>query len=379
MHIFFVWSSIGEYIHEWPFVHFVNELEEQGHTFYLYNPAKEIGPHFKLEEVHDSLLSHLKKAQEKKPFDLFFSLITDEMILPDTISEIKKQGIPTVNFSCDNIEVPHNLKKTAPYYDLNWIPEPEAIPLYKNTFQAKVFYSPMAANPLNFKPMPESSESINASFCGAKYGSREYYIAELARADIPFSIYGKGWTAEQNYNISPTSHFLKNLQSSLRHVWLSSTHHYGRVGLIASLKKALFPYTISDEIIKKIAAHCHGVISFEDMIGLYSKSKLTLGFNERGNTFVLEKPLLQIRLRDFEAPMSGACYLMYRIPEMLNYFEEDKEMLFYESLEELKDKIKFYSADAQSEVRNKIRIAALERATKEHTWTERFNKMLTHL
>jgi len=66
---------------------------------------------------------------------------------------------------------------------------------------------------------------------------------------------------------------------------------------------------------------------------------------------------------------------MYRIPEMLKHFEEDKEMLFYSSFEELVDKIKFYTKPENDEIRQKIKENARKRAIKDHTWEKRFKKI----
>ena len=57
---------------------------------------------------------------------------------------------------------------------------------------------------------------------------------------------------------------------------------------------------------------------------------------------------------------------MYRIPEMLEYFEEDKEMIFYDSFEELVEKIKFYTDPKNDELRKQIKINARKRAEKNH-------------
>jgi spore maturation protein CgeB len=111
------------------------------------------------------------------------------------------------------------------------------------------------------------------------------------------------------------------------------------------------------------------------MIRLFSRSKVTLDFNELGNTHLLSKSLVASRLRDFEALSSGACHLMYRVPAIEPHFEEDKEILYYSSVEELSDKIRYYTDEKRDGVRGGIRAAARARSVRDHTWTHRFDQI----
>ena len=115
------------------------------------------------------------------------------------------------------------------------------------------------------------------------------------------------------------------------------------------------------------------------MIRLFSRSKLTLGFNELGHTYLLKEPLTVIRGRDFEALSSGACHLMYRMPSSQEHFEEDREVLFYSSAEELAEKTRFYLDPRRDALRSEIKRRARERILSEHTWTHRFNRLFKEL
>ena len=55
-----------------------------------------------------------------------------------------------------------------------------------------------------------------------------------------------------------------------------------------------------------------------------------------------EPPIKQVRLRDFEAPMSGAFYLVERCDELAEFFEPDEEIVFFEDADELAEKAKYY-------------------------------------
>ena len=79
----------------------------------------------------------------------------------------------------------------------------------------------------------------------------------------------------------------------------------------------------------------------------------------------------QIRLRDFEVPMSGGFYLVEHQEELREFFEIGREIETYRSREELLDKISFYLGhDAE---RERIRRAGRERCLRDHTWQRRFD------
>jgi len=162
---------------------------------------------------------------------------------------------------------------------------------------------------------------------------------------------------------------------TIKYIFNNLKYKEGRLWVYCDILNVFKEPKPSEKVLEKIDKHIWWELSFDDMIKLYSKSKISLWFNERGNTYHLNKPLYQIRLRDFEAPMSGACYLMYRIPEMLEYFEEDKEMIFYDSFEELVEKVKFYTNPKNDELRKSIKINARKRAEKDHSWEKRFEDL----
>jgi spore maturation protein CgeB len=115
-----------------------------------------------------------------------------------------------------------------------------------------------------------------------------------------------------------------------------------------------------------------GSAGFEDMAQIFSQSALSFGSIEIASTHVLRNPLLFIRVREFEVAMSGGVHLVNRHPELEEYFEDESEMVYYDSLDELVEKARFYLAPERKTARDKIRAAAVKRAVGEHTWSHRF-------
>jgi spore maturation protein CgeB len=84
-----------------------------------------------------------------------------------------------------------------------------------------------------------------------------------------------------------------------------------------------------------------------------------------------------VRLREFEATMSGAFYLTGCFDEIAEHYEIGREVVCYRSHAELVDLCRYYLAhDAE---RERIRRAGYERARRDHTWHRRFETLFAEL
>lgn len=105
---------------------------------------------------------------------------------------------------------------------------------------------------------------------------------------------------------------------------------------------------------------------------MYSSSVVSLAFSE------VQDPLTgeikrHIRLRDFEAPMSGAFYLVGYQEELAEYYQLEKQIVCYTHRDDLLDKVRYY-LDHEEEA-ERIRQAGLARARRDRTWKNRFRKL----
>lgn len=95
---------------------------------------------------------------------------------------------------------------------------------------------------------------------------------------------------------------------------------------------------------------------------IYQNSLISLNIHQLG-TIAGYNP------RFFEIPGSGGFEIARYLPGMENYFEPDKEMVFYKSQEELVDLAKFYFCNERT--RQKICLAGARRAHACHTYVHR--------
>lgn len=285
--------------------------------------------------VSQALLQQVRAAHQIKPIDLFFSYFYDACVTPETIDEIKKMGIPTMNWYCNGSYQLHLVEKLSPHFDWCLVPEKFRLDDYRR-LGAHPIYCQEAANPNLYKPYPLIQDK-DVTFVGQCYGNRPEYIQYLLAQGIPVEVFGARWRDLNN----PEVKFLQKL-----------IHLTGR-----KPSDVLGP-----------------ILADEDVVKMFNRSKINLGFSVCGFTHLTGFPIRQVRLRDFEVPMSGGFYLCEYFSEIEEFFTPDKEIVCFQTREELRDKIKFYLENDAA--RKKIQWAGYERARREHTWHKRFEMVL---
>ncbi len=309
------------------------------------------------------LLDIFHREHKRQPFDLFFSYLKDGMVDAGVIDEICKTGVPTCNFSCNNAHQFYVVEGLSPHFDYNLHSERDARSKFL-AINANPLWWPMASNPKYFKPQ-DVPRTIDVSFVGANYALRAKYIAQLLMNDVNVHAYGPRWQQLANTPLRTTA-------KRFRYVWQA---------LIAqkSEKRAFTSAMLADHdfrqnLIKQFPTHVHAPVPDDELIALYSRSHISLGFLEVYDHHNPSNAVTQhLHLREFEAPMSGALYCTGYMDELAEFFEPDKEILTYRNQHELLDKVNYYlSHPAEAD---KIRQAGRIRALRDHTYHKRFQTL----
>jgi hypothetical protein len=212
---------------------------------------------------------------------------------------------------------------------------------------------------------------FEVTFVGQAYGERPDYIRYLLDRGVDVRVWGYGWNKFSQSYQSPTTGSVRRLGQAVREyltntAWQDGLRRLLSLELLRSAGKTVreaHAVALPDEIIG-------GVLTDSDMIHMYSRSKINLGFSACGMTHETDERTVQIRLRDFEVPMSGGFYLVEYMEELEEFFDIGKEIVCYNGPEDLVGKIKYYlEHDSQ---REKIRRAGYARALRNHTWHQRF-------
>lgn len=290
-----------------------------------------------------ALLEQLTRAKETQPIDLFFSYFYAAFARPEVIRTIADMGIVTVNWYCNASYQFDLVSELAPAYSFSLVPEKFRLEDYRSVGACPVFCQE-AANPDFYKPY-DLAQDHDVVFVGTAYGDRATHLRSLLQADIDARAYGVGWDK------------LARPAPLRQRVWR----------LASQTKRRLLGVPLHGVLLPREA--CGGPLSDEDMVKMFSRSKITLGFSSVGDTGRSGQPVRQVRLRDFEVPMAGGFYMLEHCEEIEEFFVPGKEIVVFDGPDDLSDKVRYYLDHDQE--REAIRCAGHERALRDHTWHKR--------
>lgn len=315
-------------------------------------------------EFSERLLGDIRKRHTREPIDLMFGYFIDPLVDPDAIREIGRLGIVTVNYAVNSVHQFYLVDEIAPAFTFCADAERAVLPCY-SALGARAVHMQMGANPRIYRPHPASQE-FDVTFVGQKYADRPAYIAYLLRHGIEVRVWGPGWTPDRTYGekltSAPLSYFIRHPRAGA----LIALHRAR-----SSLRHALEvpPWEMAQ--IRRVAGPS---LPLEELVRMYSRSRISLGFSAVGDqAYGRRERARQIRMREFEAPMSGACYFVEHMDELSEYYVLGSEIVTYRSREDLGDQIRFHLARPQ--LIERIREAGRARAVRDHTWERRFRDL----
>ncbi len=333
-----------------------------------------------------ALLAQLAAAHAAAPIDLFFSYFYSVCARPVVIAQIRSMGIKTMNWYCNGSYQFDLVREIAPAYDWCLVPEAFRMEDYRQA-GAHPIYCQEAANPTIYHPSPVERD-LDIVFVGARYGERPAYIRRLVDAGINVRVFGPGWQRP-----APKLHRAPTAASgpaprgvAAKLALLLTIDGWRRVarrvrrrlGGAAALRARLAAGAAKQTSSASSAMAdpnwlppevCGPALSDDDMVAMYSRAKISLGFSAVGNMVGGPNRIVQVRLRDFEAPMSGAFYMVEHVAELDDFFEIGREIVCYDGADDLVAKCHYYLA--HPEERERIRLAGLVRALRDHTWRKR--------
>lgn len=349
----------------WQDMNFIHELSQYDVDFEVLNFTN---------QTQEEIIAQIKLKYDD--VDLFLSSCDDEVLSKELMQVIDEKSIPTLLMCFDNLSVPFKHKNCCRFFDLVWITSKETEYLFKK-WGAKIIFLPYAANPFVYKPIKGINNKIpGVTFIGSCYGIRRRKIEEILREGHIVNLFGGNSISNEQPN--PLLNSLINIPRSLKSAYNLSRFEIGRKCLISAMIKSISSNGhVSDEF--KLLDENRIRLTFDEMVEYYSRSQLSLGISELWNTYKLNTPIHKIHLRTFEIPMSGGALITSRTDEMLDYFEDKKEILLYENIEEMNDIMSFYLNDKNEKLLTEIKYQARNRSLKEHTWRNRFGACLKEL
>ena len=263
------------------------------------------------DPMNKAMLASFYKANSDAPVDVVIGYLSGYGCAPEILRNMAQAGAVIFNFCWDDKlgfrGKTYGGRWTGPaalasVVDLNLTNAPESCIKYFGEGELAMFW-PEAAHPGIHKPYDLPFE-FDVSFVGQKYGWRPKFITKLQRMGIKVACFGNGWE--------------------------------------------------------------NGPLSDEEMIKLYSRSRINLGFAGVAHS----RRLMCLKGRDFEVPMSGGLYLTQNNPELSLVYDVGKEIVTYENEKDCAEKIRWLLAHPDEA--DAIRKAGRIRALRDHSWEKRF-------
>jgi hypothetical protein len=266
------------------------------------------------EAMNSAMIETFRQVHRDQPVDAVVGYLSGATTDPVILMEMANSGAVIFNFSWDDkLHFAEPLKNglsrgpgvLASSIDLNLTNAPDSRVKYIVQGGLAMFW-PEAAHPEVHRPHNLPLE-FDVSFVGQKYGWRPRFIKRLRKMGINVTCFGNGWE--------------------------------------------------------------NGPLSDEDMVKLYSRSRINLGFAGVGHS----KKLMCLKGRDFEVPMSGGLYLTQDNPELSLVYDVGKEIVTYKDEKDCAQKIRWLLAHPDEA--DNIRNAGRTRAMKDHSWEKRFEQV----
>jgi spore maturation protein CgeB len=311
-----------------------------------------------IDAKNREILELARKTHAEKKVDIFLSAADARYLKAETVRAIKAMGMLTVNYHCDDVNAFHLNDKMAKEYDWNWTIQPAAIANYERA-GAHYAYTPCGANPNLYKPHVVEKK-YDVTFVGRNMGYRDEMMQHLMNNGIDARVWGEDWP--------------HGLKSMLRR-WAAVVKRVGKRPLGKDLGISLWYLAHYGDTKRRFSP----LIRFEDMIRLYSQSRVNLNFSGGmgPGMYDFEKAIRSIKLRDIEVPMSGGFYLTEKTKEIEQLFEAGKEIECYSSKAELLEKARHYLAHPDEAER--ISKAGREKCLREYTWKRNFERLFKEI
>jgi spore maturation protein CgeB len=245
-------------------------------------PALKFLKRYRVQKTNQALLALVRQFHPR-----YLLSQKAESIYPDTIEAIRGQGVVTMNFYNDFINLWENIKRVAPAYDFFFSPDHVVLRELERNGIWNGKYLPVAVEVRDDNPKMEGQHRpYDISFVGTHnnsvYSKRERYLSAVS--NLGLHIWGsEGWTAT------------------------------------------------------KLASNFHGRAQGDERFDIYRKSKIVIDVNFDA------WPCEAISMRPFEVGSSGACLFSDTIrADLSRVFEPSIDFVPFSDEFDLRKKVEYY-------------------------------------
>ncbi|MDP3719095.1 MAG: glycosyltransferase [Acidobacteriota bacterium] len=334
-------------------------------------------------ETTERVLDEVRAAQLSGPVHLFLSYFYNAHFDPAGFDELRRLGIPSVNFYCNSIYQFDLVAAIAAKVDVSWHAERDARASYL-AVGARPVWVQMGADPAVCHPVPSIPRQPRACFVGQRYADRDRLAASLVRSSLPLDLYGAGWgvaTAAPEAEEEPAVYLGRERlrAGSARAYWRVAAAQMRSGGVARGLERMALQWRYRSEttaLSPLLSGAARGRSAA--LCDTFANYEIVLNFS---NVWADGRPgsslVPHVRLRDFEGPMSRTCYLTGHSDEITAFYDVGREIDTYRAAEELTDKVRYYLAHPPAA--EALREAGYRRALCDHTWRRRFEELFSKI
>lgn len=129
------------------------------------------------QEFSQKLLETFVSEHSNKLFDFFLSYLTDSEVDTTCLDKIRRVGVPTANFSCNNVHQFYEVQNISSHFDFSLYSEKSVADKFVAVGARPVWFQ-MAANPKYYHPI-NIEKNLDVVFVRGCYPKRPYYIWNL--------------------------------------------------------------------------------------------------------------------------------------------------------------------------------------------------------
>lgn len=310
----------------------------------------------------------LEVAKAEKPDLLFCMLFTNELD-QNAIREISESTDNiTLNWFCDDHWRFDNFSRYwAPCF--NWVvtTAKSALPKYEKLGYRNVIKSQWACNHFLYRKL-NLPLKYDVTFVGQPHGNRRQVIDAIRNVGIDVHVWGQGWE-----------------EGRLSQDKMIRVFNQSRINL--NLSNASTPITSSNvratNVARTLLSRSLNVVPFGAQLKSWGKSWLSairrpVPTSQAPSRFSASKQYPdQIKGRNFEIPGCGGFLLTGWAENLDEYYEIGKEVVCFDNVADLIDKIGYYLAHEKERVA--IGQAGYQRTLRQHTYVHRFNEIFRHI
>jgi spore maturation protein CgeB len=272
----------------------------------------------------------LEIAKAERPHLMFTVLFTDQFDA-SVIREISDlPDVTTLNWFCDDHwRFDSYSKFWAPQFNWAVTTAKSAAPKYKELQLRNVIKSQWGCNHQLYRKLDLQLE-YDVTFVGQPHGDRSRMVQALRDRGISIECFGYGW---ENGRVTQDE-MIRIFNQSRINLNFSNASARGRARILRAgldwITRSLFPAALP---------------AYSD----------------------------QIKGRNFEVPGCGGFLLTATADDLESYYQPGKEIVCFDGIDELAEKIKYYLANDQE--RRVIAECGYQRTLREHTYTQRFQQI----